>query len=1512
MAVYKSTYCSPLLESVDPRVVAFGTDDKPCIWLKTKINSSNKLITGYSIRLLDTQNNIIFPKNDNVIISPLEELTDLNLGGDINSGLNGTLLHVPFFQAWNDVGSIHSRVSDSYNALYYRPVYKADHVLDNPSGAWSYDSSIPGWKNTMGWNGMLNGEFTIEGEVVFVVNASPHNGLYVIDNEGQLIPYEDVDGLQLVQDVTLGYLRLCGTPSADNPRVVALHGDVHNKVYYWNNGWSIEDGAHKDLWTDIDGHLYNLDLENGSYKWEITLYQGAGQKDTAGNADKYSYSDLAFEWFDMMLTTGTILGSTNKRLQIADAVDNGKIPANFGTDPLVLQGKYVQLLDSNGNQIANRAYVRSYDTSLGHVYPDQDAFQLNWINEAQKVAFFQHANNEEQVLANEQTRLATTENIDIYTTGHDKCSNQTEVNEALQNGTLSYYNTNTSMQQNGDGYYEADADFLNDHPYGNSRSWSFEYSTAIDPKKYWKRQPNSYSYKGSIAVKFYNEEGFPSSLTASDITVVCTNAPSGQVTRDGNIQLSFANNRTEMTVTTTWIEQTNYTTLVFKVSGTFSTTWQYYDAGASVLNDNLGLITIDGYVVKDNDVILVKDQNNAQENGIYLAHAGAGWTRSGSYKNWGSFIGKVFFVREGIKNGGTNWESLAGAGGNLYNPESATSGDSPLYFKQEAPILLFGDKIKYGVELIGDFTVLTQGSTKYTTNTVIDGIALVPGQHVYNQNDNKIYIIDVVTAGQSAVLSDYSGIVNIGDYLTVTLGKEYGKSVVKIIQTGTSPDIIYSALITTELSNAYLLKNTTTKTYISPFVGAKAGMAIKLLNNKYVTLASDSSEVRWLKINNLDDTVWCIQHDALVTPLLSASELDDSIPYKYELRSYFKASDENPFNCYEAPYLKLKINDCDYIGFINTEPYDVIDLAQEVEYLVSEGTYNVVIPGLTTIDYRQVKFTGLYYQHQQMSWESYQWILIDKNGNIAQDTGKRYDKEMSVTFYGLENGSNYAAILYVTDDVNNILTLTIYFKVDFEPTTNLDGMDFTAEFDCSTHSVVLNFGSFGLTAPSVETAAGSFKYVADNYRVSAFEWDSSYTTIAGILDVFDTINRDSLNNPYPLPLFDIYENAGSIPYTGLSASVRNGINYSHLFANDVLEVPVESNLIETELELPDGNNKFYIETKIQLTENYCGKFFSFEVENNAGVSASIEFGVGDNFTQHTPTLSNLLFTRNRVYVHIRSNGNTSTDWLYNGNNYFENFSLNNINKKFILQNPYGLGDPDPEIEYHALEYAVEGLPPSEKYAYMWYKRQKADDKVYYENSPFDLGNLCLVKSSHTPGPIYWSENRGEIYYLTSDTAPTGTFSNYCREQNSESIPGINLTVNKPEAGKNITDEAYMPIWPSDADAQSKNLYWMENTEDSQYQPVFWDDVVADPNNNGIDSKRLTRYVVRPRHPETQLSQKPWVIILKCFDLTTFINSVGSLTFTGDTDNDYTTHVSANGNVVLDIIFIPIQSTEGGN
>ncbi|MEN3010923.1 MAG: hypothetical protein ABDI20_08215, partial [Candidatus Bipolaricaulaceae bacterium] len=87
-----------------------------------------------------------------------------------------------------------------------------------------------------------------------------------------------------------------------------------------------------------------------------------------------------------------------------------------------------------------------------------------------------------------------------------------------------------------------------------------------------------------------------------------------------------------------------------------------------------GLQTIDGVTVSAGDRVLVKDQTNAAQNGIYVASTGA-WTRAADMDSADEVPHSFVFVQEGATQAQTGWVCTN-------EPENLVLGTTPITFAQ--------------------------------------------------------------------------------------------------------------------------------------------------------------------------------------------------------------------------------------------------------------------------------------------------------------------------------------------------------------------------------------------------------------------------------------------------------------------------------------------------------------------------------------------------------------------------------------------------------------------------------------------------------------------------------------------------------------------------------------------------------------------------------------------------------------------------------------------------------------
>ena len=142
-----------------------------------------------------------------------------------------------------------------------------------------------------------------------------------------------------------------------------------------------------------------------------------------------------------------------------------------------------------------------------------------------------------------------------------------------------------------------------------------------------------------------------------------------------------------------------------------------------------GLQTINGVTVVAGDVVLVKNQTNAAENGIYVASAGA-WTYSVGGDTWSEYVGAIIFVTNGSLNG-TAWYCTAQPGGTLGTTAMNWSNFSVASsYTAGTGLQLIGTQFSianttvtaaaYGsATQVGTFTVNQQGQLTLAGNTTV-------------------------------------------------------------------------------------------------------------------------------------------------------------------------------------------------------------------------------------------------------------------------------------------------------------------------------------------------------------------------------------------------------------------------------------------------------------------------------------------------------------------------------------------------------------------------------------------------------------------------------------------------------------------------------------------------------------------------------------------------------------------------------------------------------------------------
>lgn len=430
---------------------------------------------------------------------------------------------------------------------------------------------------------------------------------------------------------------------------------------------------------------------------------------------------------------------------------------------------------------------------------------------------------------------------------------------------------------------------------------------------------------------------------------------------------------------------------------------------------------IDGYVLQDGDYVLVKSQTTASQNGIYIIDKAAEPSR-GQYNSWGDFIGKVVFVKNGNSNGKKNFISQARAGG--------TIGTTNLIFTQEQPLILYPGEI--------GLTVSVMSSSK-PSGLAIDNYSIMNNDTCYCSDDQEVYVASVT--GGSVAWNSSGQVIADDTKISVSYGASNGGKVFKKSKTEVSQDF--------SSQRATLYKNTTEKTFITPFLGLEPGQKI-FLDNSFIRLNQDDSLTNVLSINTINTDNWSITHVALKVPFNSEAKI------KYNLKSFFKTSDQNNFTLVSAPQARYSIQNTKETAF----PFS--------QFISIKGTdIQVPIYSQGTINTRFVVCTGNYQQPQFLNWTNYRWLLLDSYGNILQDSGYRYDGTTKIAFYGLELNRYYHMVLMMTDEMGNVLSTGFRGLVRYE---SIDlGINFTATYNCNKQATELYYSENGIVQPGILT-----------------------------------------------------------------------------------------------------------------------------------------------------------------------------------------------------------------------------------------------------------------------------------------------------------------------------------------------------------------------------------------------------------------------------------------------------------
>lgn len=945
MAIYKPTNCSPYLTTFDSRVEAGSPQFFEC-----RVDSSNKNADGYSIILYDEDNEQVFP------------VTNVN-----GTGPNTT---------WTNVAQDENItfVSD-LTAITGNGIRSADEY---------YYIQSAGYTNL---NTGLNGSYL---RIPFFMNVNDAEEFISCNTI-----YVDTSGS------SPAYYALTEAGASATPQGTKW-GEINN---------------------DYKVNLTQL-IQNGySFKWAITLYQG--QK--AGNKIKIPPEDI--KYYDMTLTTGQTLGSYMERIQ---SVLSDEIYIDYYVQPVYISDLSVEN-DADGNwdptnwtggtitNVGNRARIKNYDSTYGHIYPqvgdsgltdgsiDQSATPGSTV--ANGFQIYSMSNNEDD-LATTRKVWAAFNNYTIPFDWENYISDASQ-SQGQQHIYVLYNEDDTITIPLGDRF-----NLTIPSGVGGSMSSSrfFPFEVTLVPL----------TFEGESAEQRVWVLTSRNTAISSSVRIILNHqAPS----------------------TSTW-----YTGNGDDPERSFIIPSDF-ESGSNLADLANYLTNYSGSAYNGIFVPSLSGGEAVTANGHQWRHYVVTWARPSDADTWGEISNKVVMVTETANNMG----SFGGS-----NVQIDWTGDTP----------------ETAVGTINETDIL-----------------------FINEKPLEIY--------------SYTGSAN--------------------------PDINTTGII---FYNQEETENTAGRLFIRPFTGIARGMY-------WQETGPVRSAKRQFIIDSVNTDYWYITYRTAGTYNTGGQETDmvnDLIPLdtRYQIKSFFRAGDENPFDLEDSPELTISL-------------YYDSDKEQNAIEEYTGGDQPIPI-----IKQRSVWAFAEYSQDNYVSWKSYQWFLYEgrgASGQILQSGDIEYDGEPSHRFYGFLDGHYYTIVLYMETASGTTVSRTQYIYVQFQETT-LD-LPLVYEYECDTHSVSLSFSNAGFIMPNAIYIGEEQSY--SRYQSEENPNDStpaiggvSYDTENGIMEISSSVQNLSAN-PVSLPL-------GGVEYAYVSSDVNEN--------NIVTPIVVEGNVVSFQTRIRLANTDY--------------------------------------------------------------------------------------------------------------------------------------------------------------------------------------------------------------------------------------------------------------------------------------------------------------------------------------------------
>lgn len=467
MAIYKPSNATPFLTSVDLK----NEVDLVC-----ELNTSNVAVTAYKLRLLDTNNNIVFEGKDFTLLSDVQKVFE------DNTGLNGSVFTVPLILDKNNVNIEANSTLYKNVILLTKSFTKVTEIGQN-------------WR-----------EIAIENGYYYNAGTFEEPNYQYVDNYFPVAAEGTVS--DNIYELKVKYSLGDGSGATFNSAL--LMNGYANQPYKWQ--LVLAQGFTGNV-TDISG------VDNRWFDMKVTSGEvlGTTKNRLQANLSEEIYRDYFVQLFKEGDTPYTAMGTTPDWVTVQNGgyyyLDGGEYKEITTEEQYNAIKKGGTFYEYTPTPITNRVILTSYDHSYGYAYPEEGVFTDENIADADFFQVYKNTNDPSIVSDRRKVEYASNDTLPAISKQSDSSSFYTQTLNGqivLVDGKLAVSNIDTGAPADAKFVSGQTTVLIKDMP-GNLRMFNgvFEFVEYSNDTKTitWKRWAAADEYADFIDQAFYISGG---------------------------------------------------------------------------------------------------------------------------------------------------------------------------------------------------------------------------------------------------------------------------------------------------------------------------------------------------------------------------------------------------------------------------------------------------------------------------------------------------------------------------------------------------------------------------------------------------------------------------------------------------------------------------------------------------------------------------------------------------------------------------------------------------------------------------------------------------------------------------------------------------------------------------------------------------------------------------------------------------------------------------------------------